>query len=363
MISASFQRRLNDKASSDVACDDDINSIPLRHLDKLEHQRLQAVSPQLQNEMAPDRGPGNVDSHNGGQHEPSESSEPLRRRTSTDAAAKVLAARASEPQNFTVRGVLVGLVIGVLICFSNMYFGLQTGWVSSMAMPSALLGFAYFKAVSRYIAYPFTPVENVLIQSVAGAVGTMPLGCGFVGVMPALNYLLTPEEGGPLKIGLWKMTVWAVGIAFFGVVFAVPLRRQVIIREKLKFPSGTATALMIGVLHGDKGDSQIVAQDTTKKDQTEDANTLDNSVGSTELLSPAEEEQMEADLANGEEYGTDIDTRNGWKARIRLLLISFAISGCYVRAAIHFVISLLICASRHSFPISFLRFVISQFSA
>src|SRR5947209_18139897 len=30
--------------------------------------------------------------------------------------------------NFTIRGTVVGLVIGVIICFSNTYFGLQTGW-------------------------------------------------------------------------------------------------------------------------------------------------------------------------------------------------------------------------------------------
>lgn len=107
-----------------------------------------------------------------------------------------------------------------------MYFGLQTGWVSGMAMPSALIGFAYFKVVARTLKLPFTPVENVLVQSVAGSVGTMPLGCGFVGVIPALNFLLKPEEGGPLDISLWRLIVWSVGICFFGVVFAVPLRRR-----------------------------------------------------------------------------------------------------------------------------------------
>jgi hypothetical protein len=355
MVRASFLRRLNSKAPSDIASDDDQNAIPLRHCDQVEHQQQpQAASAQLQKNMAPDRGSRNVDSHEGRQHGPSQ---PLRRHPSPSTAAKVLAARADEPQNFTVRGVLVGLVIGVLICFSNMYFGLQTGWVSGMAMPSALLGFAYFKAVSRYIAFPFTPVENVLIQSVAGAVGTMPLGCGFVGVMPALNYLLLPEENGPLNIGLWKMTVWAVGIAFFGVVFAVPLRRQVIIREKLKFPSGTATALMIGVLHGDKGDSQIVAQDTTKKDQTQDPDSLDSRAGSTEMLSPTQEERLEADIANGEEYGAEADTRNDWKARIRLLLISFAISGCYVCVDCPIHSSPAYMYNRHCFPTSFLKSV------
>src|SRR4051812_45072885 len=41
-------------------------------------------------------------------------------------------------QSFTVRGVVVGLLVGLVICFSNMYFGLQTGWVSTMTMPASL---------------------------------------------------------------------------------------------------------------------------------------------------------------------------------------------------------------------------------
>src|ERR1700761_7930602 len=119
-----------------------------------------------------------------------------------------------------------------------------------MAMPSALIGFAFFKTLKPLLRMPFTPVENVLVQTVAGSVGAMPLGCGFVGVIPAVEYLLTKAEGGPLRLSTWKLIVWAVGVCFFGVVFAVPLRKEVIVREKLKFPSGTATALMIGVLHG-----------------------------------------------------------------------------------------------------------------
>lgn len=34
-----------------------------------------------------------------------------------------------EPQNFTLRGILVGLAVGLIICFSNMYFGLQSRYI------------------------------------------------------------------------------------------------------------------------------------------------------------------------------------------------------------------------------------------
>ncbi|KAF1363065.1 OPT superfamily oligopeptide transporter [Lizonia empirigonia] len=227
-----------------------------------------------------------------------------------------LAEQASQPQNFTLRGVLVGLAIGVVICFSNMYFGLQTGWVSGMAMPSALIGFAYFKVVARTLKLPFTPVENVLVQSVAGSVGTMPLGCGFVGVIPALNFLLKPEEGGPLDISLWRLIVWSVGICFFGVVFAVPLRREMIIREKLKFPSGTATALLIKVLHGEKESK------TTSHSEENHNGVHDEARG---LL---QDERVES---RGEEQ--DEDDNGDWKARIRLLVIAFAGSALYTVAS------------------------------
>jgi hypothetical protein len=41
--------------------------------------------------------------------------------------------------------------------------------------------------------------------------------------MPAMNYLLKPEEQGPKFLSLWKLIIWALGLCYFGVVFAVPL--------------------------------------------------------------------------------------------------------------------------------------------
>jgi OPT family oligopeptide transporter len=273
--------------------------------------------------MAPDRGSTSLDDERAGDHE----DDALTR--SRSGARRYLAEQADQPQNFTLRGVVAGLAIGVVICFSNMYFGLQTGWVSGMAMPSALIGFAYFKVVARTLKLPFTPVENVLVQSVAGSVGTMPLGCGFVGVIPALNYLLTNDENGPLDIPLWKLIVWAVGICFFGVVFAVPLRKEMIIREKLKFPSGTATALLIRVLHGDEKSKKMVAQEVND----------DESEGEEEaqgLLQGSSVQREEHDLRpsldgqiEGQNQDQELGTDGDWKGKIRLLLLSFTGSALY----------------------------------
>lgn len=125
--------------------------------------------------------------------------------------------------SFTVRGVVVGILIGIVLCFSNMYFGLQTGWISVMTMPASLLGYGFFRTLSRHLKYPFTPVENVLVQTVAASVGIVPLGAGFVGVIPAMNYLLTEDEMGPVRLGVWDSIVWSLGLCYFGCVFAMLL--------------------------------------------------------------------------------------------------------------------------------------------
>ena len=235
-------------------------------------------------------------------------------------AAKFLAERGSQDQNFTLRGVLVGLVIGVIICFSNMYFGLQTGWVSGMAMPAALVGFAFFKSIAKHIKLPFTPVENVLVQTVAGAVGTMPLGCGFVGVIPALEFLLKKNEGGPLNLSLWRLMLWAVGVCFFGVFIAVPLRREVLIREKLKFPSGTATALMIGVLHGEM---DVTERSCDKALQLKKQSTSQSSSSDDDQ----EAEPRQQRHPTGPE---EISQKDDWHSQIRTMILAFSASGLYV---------------------------------
>ena len=150
----------------------------------------------------------------------------------------------------TVRATLVGLAIGLLVLVLNFQFGLQTGWVLMMLLPSALLGYAVFHACP--LRHKFTDVENVFVQSVAVAAGTGPLAFGLVGIVPAIEKFLTGDETGyshPMTFSLAQLMVWLLGLGFFGVFFAVPLRKQVIVREKLPFPLGLATATLVLVLH------------------------------------------------------------------------------------------------------------------
>ncbi|KAI0244060.1 OPT super [Massospora cicadina] len=174
-----------------------------------------------------------------------------------------------------LRGVLLGTTVGVILAFTNMYFGLQTGWISMMSLQSSLMGFglgrmfawlgggaardavpgAHGRTYPWYgLTIPFGVKENVFIQTCAVATAAMPLAGGFVGVIPALGLLTKgdrPDHASEPGIVLTtrQLIGWGLGVAFFGVFFAVPLRHQVIVKERLRFPSGTATAQMIRLLH------------------------------------------------------------------------------------------------------------------
>jgi uncharacterized oligopeptide transporter (OPT) family protein len=126
-----------------------------------------------------------------------------------------------------------------------------------MSLQSALLGFAIFKLrpllprlFSRISSTPLTPQENVVLQTTAVATGTMPLAAGLVGIIPALGMMNREQDGrDPIELSYVHLVLWCFAVAFFGVFLAVPLRRQVIVKEKLVFPSGTATAQLIALLH------------------------------------------------------------------------------------------------------------------
>ena len=68
------------------------------------------------------------------------------------------------------------------------------------------------------------------------------------------RFLTNHESGGLREQGqsftYRELLIWSTALAFFGIFFAVPLRKQVIVREKLPFPSGSATATLISVLNG-----------------------------------------------------------------------------------------------------------------
>jgi uncharacterized oligopeptide transporter (OPT) family protein len=234
----------------------------------------------------------------------------------------------------SLRSILLGLSFGVILCFSNIYFGLQTGIVNTMETTTTVGAFAFFKAFASRSAIPFTPMENVVVQTTASACAGMSLTAGFTGVIPALEFLTGPRENGPMKFKLWQLIVWSLGICFFGVVFAVPLRRRFIVHERLRFPTGTATAVIVGVLHGNERIIENVKRDRegTFRRGVEETVSLDLSSSSPGIENQPDsngehpvEEQIRAENVNSKG-----SIQRTLKNNISLMFIGFIVSGFYV---------------------------------
>ncbi len=63
--------------------------------------------------------------------------------------------------------------------------------------------------------------------------------------------------------------LWCIALGFFGVFFAVPLRTQTIVKEKLAFPSGTATARLIQLLHGNTSENRAESEEEKSASSSE----------------------------------------------------------------------------------------------
>ncbi|MCC6335846.1 MAG: OPT/YSL family transporter [Myxococcales bacterium] len=161
--------------------------------------------------------------------------------------------RPDEPQ-LTVRAVLFGMVVGMLLCLSNLYIVLKTGWSVGVTLTACILGWSFFSLVNRLPWFSrYGMLENNAMSSVASGAGYMT-GGGNMAALPALLMLTA------VRPDAWVLMLWFAGVAALGVFAAIPIKRQLVNREKLPFPTGTATAETIRLLHSHEGEGKKQAQ-------------------------------------------------------------------------------------------------------
>jgi putative OPT family oligopeptide transporter len=153
--------------------------------------------------------------------------------------------RSPDPRQLTVRAIVAGMLIGAVMCLSNLYVFFKTGWSMGVTITAAILAFAVFRALSaaRLTARPLTALENNALTTVASGAGYMTGG----GNMAAFGALLMITAVRPPGV---PMIFWFGVIAALGVFVAIPIKRQLINKEGLAFPTGTATAETIRSIHG-----------------------------------------------------------------------------------------------------------------
>jgi putative OPT family oligopeptide transporter len=142
---------------------------------------------------------------------------------------------------FTFRAIVLGMVFGIIFGAVTVYVGLRAGLTVSASIPIAVLSISLLRALGKA-----TILENNIVQTTGSAGESVAAGVIFT--LPALIFL-----GFPLELS--RIFLLAMIGGFLGVLFMIPLRKQLIVKEhgNLLYPEGTACADVL--VAGEKGGS------------------------------------------------------------------------------------------------------------
>ncbi len=150
------------------------------------------------------------------------------------------------PRELSIGALILGVLLGLVFAASSIYLALKVSLTVSASIPIAVLSITIFRYISRaFGGQPATILQNNMVQTTGSAGESIAAGIAFT--LPAL--LLLGYE-------LPWTTVTAIGVigGVLGVLFLVPLRRSLIVKEhgSLKYPEGTACAqvLIVGEERG-----------------------------------------------------------------------------------------------------------------
>jgi len=131
---------------------------------------------------------------------------------------------------FTLRAILLGVVLTIIMAAANTYLGLYAGMTVSASIPAAVISMGILRGLMRR----GTILENNIVQTISSAGES--LAAGIIFTIPALVI-----AGVWQKFNYWTTTLVALLGGLLGVILMVPLRRSLIVEEKsLIYPEGLA---------------------------------------------------------------------------------------------------------------------------
>jgi putative OPT family oligopeptide transporter len=145
------------------------------------------------------------------------------------------------PPEFTFRALLLGSIFGVIFGAVTVYVGLRAGLTVAASIPIAVLSISILRAFGRA-----SILENNIVQTTGNA--GQSIASGVIFTLPALVFL-----GFDLEYS--RIFMLALIGGWLGVLFMIPLRRQLIVEEhgNLPYPEGTACADVL--ISGERGGS------------------------------------------------------------------------------------------------------------
>jgi putative OPT family oligopeptide transporter len=146
---------------------------------------------------------------------------------------------------FTPKAIVLGVVFGLIFGAATVYLALTAGLTVSASIPIAVLAIAVFRRFGKA-----TILENNIVQTIGSAGESIAAGVVFT--IPALIFLANGEQ---YFNNIWNIFALSIIGGILGVLFMVPLRRALIVKEHavLPYPEGTACAEVL--VAGEKGGS------------------------------------------------------------------------------------------------------------
>jgi uncharacterized oligopeptide transporter (OPT) family protein len=163
--------------------------------------------------------------------------------------------RGDKEKDLTPRAVLAGMVFGGLMSLSNLYVGLKSGWGLGVDIAAVIVIFAVFKGLraSRLVKQEFGLMENTIMMSVAVAASWIS-SAGLVSAVPALTMLTG------YQFVWWQLALFIGIILYMGLFMAIPLKRQMIQIEPLRFPANIPTGETLKAMYSHGGEAMKKAK-------------------------------------------------------------------------------------------------------
>jgi len=148
---------------------------------------------------------------------------------------QVYRGRGDSMAQLTWRAVLIGSCLGGVLSLTNLYIGLKAGWGFGVAITASILSYAIWTSLLKVglARTPMTILENNCMQSTASSAG---YSTGGTLISAFAAYIIVNHQ----SISVPLMLAWVFFIAVLGVTMAIPMKRQMINIEQLRFPSGIA---------------------------------------------------------------------------------------------------------------------------
>ncbi|KAM0821543.1 hypothetical protein ACQ4PT_072127 [Festuca glaucescens] len=176
-------------------------------------------------------------------------------------------------QQVTLRAVVASLALGVVFSGVMMNLVFTSGIIPTLNISAGLLGFFLLRAWTRLldqlgVSYsPFTRHENAVVQTCVVACASMTYSGGFGSYLLAMDHRTAEKINTGDFVGknvseptFPRMMAYYFLVSFVGLLAIVPMRKTMIIRHRLTFPSGSATAHLINSFHTPNGAMQAKKQ-------------------------------------------------------------------------------------------------------